>query len=51
MKRFETAELFPHISLHNFFFFRHHDYIFLFKVLLSFSMTHRLLKFDVYEVA
>ena len=49
-KRFETAEIYPHISRHEIFFPCHY-HIFLLKVLLSFSMTHKLLKFDVYELA
>ena len=49
-KRFETDEFFTRISRHKFI-FRRHDHIFQLKVLLSFSMAHKLLKFDVYEVA
>ena len=32
-------------------FFHRHNHIFLLKMLFSFSMTHKLLKFDVYELA
>ena len=47
---FLATKILPHISPHKLY-FRRHGHIFGPKVLLSFSMTQKLLMIDVYEIA